>query len=158
LGYIEQNLMPGEQVILKAELHWAQFVGSAIRAGVGLLFLIASLAGSEDTRAVFCLFGWAFFLLGLLYAARTAVSYFTTEFAVTDKRVIAKTGFLDRRSVDLLLSKVESIGVNQPIMGRMFNYGTIVVVGTGGTEEGFPNIADPMDFRKCINTQIAGSA
>jgi len=77
---------------------------------------------------------------------------------VTDKRVIAKTGFLDRRSVDLLLSKVESIGVNQPIMWRMFNYGTIVVVGTGGTEEGFPNIADPMDFRKCINTQIAGSA
>jgi len=61
LGYIEQNLMPGEQVILKAELHWAQFVGSAIRAGVGLLFLIASLAGSEDTRAVFSLFGWAFF-------------------------------------------------------------------------------------------------
>jgi uncharacterized membrane protein YdbT with pleckstrin-like domain len=128
-----------------------------IIAGVGIFFIIVSLAGSEDTIVGIC-FALPLFLLGLLYAARAAVSYFTTEFAVTDKRIIAKTGLLRRRSLELLLSKVESIGVNQPIMGRIFNYGTIVVVGTGGTKEGFPNIVAPMDFRKRINAQIAGPA
>ena len=83
-------------------------------------------------------------------------SYKTTEFAVTNKRVIAKTGWIRRRSLELLLTKVESIGVSQPIMGRVFNYGTITVVGTGGTREPFHNIVEPMGFRKRVNAQIEG--
>jgi uncharacterized membrane protein YdbT with pleckstrin-like domain len=156
MGYVEQNLMPGEQIILEAKLHWAIFGGPAIIAGVGLLLLIGSLSGSDNTRVGICCLSWIVLLFGVLYAARAMVSYFTTEFAVTDKRIIAKTGFLRRRSLELLLSKVESIGVHQPILGRIFDYGTIVVVGTGGTEESFPHIAGPMDFRRRINIQIAG--
>lgn len=158
MGYVEQNLMPGEEVILKAKLHWAMFVSPAIGTGVGLLLFIVSVASSDDSSVGISCIAQLVLLLGLLTAARAGTSYFTTEFAVTNKRVIAKTGLLRRRSLEMLLSKVESIGVSQPIMGRLFNYGTIVVAGTGGTKEGFPNIVAPMDFRKRINTQIAGPA
>lgn len=153
MGYVEQALIPGEQVILKARLHWAIFVTPAIVAALGFLLFVVFVLDSEFTlNGLLCLA--FFFLLVMPYIFRTVVSYFTTEFAVTDKRVIAKTGLLRRRSLELLLSKVESIGVNQPIMGRIFDYGTIVVVGTGGTKEGFPYIEGPMNFRKRINTLI----
>jgi uncharacterized membrane protein YdbT with pleckstrin-like domain len=158
MAYVEQNLMPGEQVVLKAKLHWAMFLGPAIVAGIGFLFLMASAASRAEATAGISCFAGFIFLLGLLYAFRAVVSYFTTEFAVTNKRVLAKTGLLRRRSLELLLGKVESIGVSQPILGRILNYGTIVVVGTGGTKESFPNIAAPMDFRKRVHIQIAEPA
>ena len=69
---------------------------------------------------------------------------------------IAKTAFLRRRFLELTLTKVESILVNQSISGRIFNYGVIVVVGTGGTKESIPYINDPMEFRMRINARIAG--
>ena len=93
-------------------------------------------------------------ICGALVAS--AVSrYLTTEFALTDRRIIAKTGLVRRVSLELLLQKVESIGVSQPLMGRLFNYGTIVVSGTGGTRQAFPNITEPMGLRNQVNTRIA---
>ena len=71
----------------------------------------------------------------------------TSEFAVTTKRVFVKTGIVSRRSVELLLPKVESIQVDQGILGRLLNYGTITVVGTGGTRDPLKKIAAPMAFK-----------
>ncbi len=75
----------------------------------------------------------------------------TSEFAVTNRRVIIKVGLVSRRTVELNLEKVESIGVEQTVLGRILGYGTIVVVGTGGTKEPFRRIADPMGFRRAVN-------
>ena len=158
MGYIERTLMPGERVVLKAQLHWAMFLGPTSPGGLGCALLVDGLTDSGASASSMACIALLLFLFGLLYLLSVAVIYFTTEFAVTDKRVIAKTGFLQRRSLELLLTKVESIGVTQPLIGRLFNYGTIVVVGTGGTKESFPNIMAPMEFRRRINTQIAGPA
>ena len=86
-----------------------------------------------------------------------AARYFTTEFAVTDRRIVAKTGLLRQRSLELVLGKVESIGVDQPLFGRMLNYGTIVVSGSGGTRQRFPSISDPMRLRNKINEMLPRS-
>ncbi len=75
----------------------------------------------------------------------------TSEFAVTNRRVIIKVGLISRRTVELKLEKIESIGVDQSIPGRIFGYGTIVVKGTGGTNEPFRGIARPLEFRKAVN-------
>jgi len=75
----------------------------------------------------------------------------TSEFAVTSRRVIIKVGLISRRTVELKLEKIESIGVDQSILGRIFGYGTIVVNGTGGTHEPFRGIARPLEFRKAVN-------
>lgn len=72
----------------------------------------------------------------------------TSEFAVTNKRVIIKTGFISRRTIELNLSKIESVQVEQGILGRILGYGTIVLIGTGGTKEPFNSISDPLTFRK----------
>ena len=75
----------------------------------------------------------------------------TSEFAVTSRRVIIKVGLISRRTVELKLEKIESVGVDQTIFGRIFGYGTIVLKGTGGTNEPFRGIARPLDFRKAVN-------
>lgn len=85
-------------------------------------------------------------LLTLFIAPLIAVS--TSEFAITNKRVIIKVGLISRRTLEMNLNKIESVNVNQGILGRLLGYGTIVVVGTGGTKEPFSSIADPLKFRK----------
>jgi uncharacterized membrane protein YdbT with pleckstrin-like domain len=78
----------------------------------------------------------------------------TTEFAVTNKRVLAKTGWIRRQTLELLLLKVESISVHQGILGRLLNFGVVTVTGTGGTKESFKAITDPVAFRSKINQII----
>jgi len=72
----------------------------------------------------------------------------TSEFAITNKRVIIKIGLISRHTLEMNLSKIESVNVAQGIFGRLLGYGTIVIVGTGGTRETFPSISDPLLFRK----------
>jgi uncharacterized membrane protein YdbT with pleckstrin-like domain len=74
--------------------------------------------------------------------------------AVTNKRVVAKVGVAARRTVEMLLSRVESIGVEESVTGRILGYGTVIVRGTGGTPESFDKIAHPLDFRTRVQQQI----
>ena len=74
----------------------------------------------------------------------------TSEFAITTKRVIIKLGLVARRTLEMNLSKIETVNVDQTIMGRILNYGSITVIGTGGTQEVFHNIDSPMEFRKAF--------
>jgi uncharacterized membrane protein YdbT with pleckstrin-like domain len=75
---------------------------------------------------------------------------FSSEFAVTNKRIIMKVGVLTTRSYELLLSKIEGIVVTQPLLGKMLGYGSIVVTGSGGTQEPFANIQGPLEFRRAV--------
>ena len=90
----------------------------------------------------------------LVFAITSLIARATSEFAVTNKRVLIKTGWLRRHSLETLLSKVEGIRVEQSIFGRMWDYGTIVVSGTGGLNEPFRGIASPMQFRRVVQEQI----
>jgi uncharacterized membrane protein YdbT with pleckstrin-like domain len=148
MGYVDQNLMPGEQVIHRVQFHWVMFLRPAIIGLLGLLFL-----GSANIRGE----GFVFLLIAILSGIGTAITYTSSEFAVTNKRVIVKVGLIRRISLELLLSKVESIGVNQSILGRMLGYGSIEVRGTGSTKERIPNISDPMTFRRKVQEQIPTS-
>jgi uncharacterized membrane protein YdbT with pleckstrin-like domain len=74
----------------------------------------------------------------------------TSEFAITTKRVIIKEGLIARRTLEMNLSKIETVNVDQSILGRILDYGSITVIGTGGTREVFNNIASPMQFRKAF--------
>lgn len=76
------------------------------------------------------------------------VDRYTDEFAVTNRRVIVKTGLISRKTLEMNLSKIESVNVDQSIFGRLLGYGTITIIGTGGTRESFPNISKPLLFRK----------
>lgn len=86
--------------------------------------------------------------LGLILWAVAAIKYFTTELAITDKRVIAKFGLIKRETIEINIVKIESIQVDQSILGRMFNYGSIVVSGAGNPMAPIPSISNPLIFKK----------
>ena len=100
------------------------------------------------------LVGAVLLALGLVLAIGPGLHYISADFAVTDKRVLAKHGIVRRQSLETLLSKVEAIGVDQDVTGRLLNYGTITITGTGGTRETLPMIAQPMEFRRRVQAQI----
>ena len=90
------------------------------------------------------------FGLGLIFWVMAFIRYKTTELAFTNKRVIAKFGFISRQTIELNISKVESIQVNQGILGRIFNFGTLVISGAGNPQAPIPGISDPMSFRRAF--------
>lgn len=109
-----------------------------------------SLPSAIYLVALVCfILGAVFFWIGLL--KRNA-----TEMAVTNKRVIVKTGIADRRTTEILLSRIESVAVEEPVLGRALGYGTVIVRGTGGTPEVFAKIYHPLEFREQVQRQIAG--
>ena len=88
------------------------------------------------------------FGLGIIIILGAVFTYISTELAVTNKRVVIKTGFIKRSTIELNLSKGESIQVHQGLFGRILNYGSLVVSGAGNPQAPIPNIADPMSFRR----------
>jgi uncharacterized membrane protein YdbT with pleckstrin-like domain len=132
-AYVGSNLLPGEQVIAEAKLHWAIFVGPA------LLFLFGLLTGPAKGIIIF---------LALLWAGYRFLIYSTTELAVTNKRVIAKSGIVRRNVIDVANAKVEGITYHQGIVGRMFGYGSVVVRGTGIGQVPIPFIGRPEYFKQ----------
>jgi uncharacterized membrane protein YdbT with pleckstrin-like domain len=144
-GYIDANLLPGEPVLYRAKRHWATC------AGVPLLFLLVTLVFLPLLTSLALIF----FLCSVATGVGAYLSYATSEFGLTDRRVLAKVGWLHRRSSEVLLSKIESIQVDQGIGGRMLDYGTLVVTGTGGTREGLIGIESQFEFYKRVQMRIA---
>jgi uncharacterized membrane protein YdbT with pleckstrin-like domain len=99
------------------------------------------------------------FGIGLIFLAMAYIRYKSTELAVTTKRIIVKYGFVRRQTIEINLNKAESIQVDQGMLGRMLDFGTLVISGTGTSHAPLVGIAEPMAFRKAfIEAQDGGSA
>ena len=142
MGYIESNLLPNETVVQRAHLHWIVFLKAAavVAVGLGLLYF--------EPRAI----GFIVIGIGLVMAVPPFLERTTSEFGVTSKRVIIKVGLIQRRTLELLIRQVEAISVEQSLTGRILNFGTITLTGTGGVRETFHNIANPLEFRRSIQS------
>ena len=150
MSYLDDHLLSGEQIVYRARLHWIIFGASIFTVILGIVAAIVLQTLQHD----YWYLGMAFVGVGLLLAIGPAIRYVSSEFAVTDKRVLAKHGFIERESIETLLSKIEAISVDQGIVGRVFDYGSITITGTGGTEESFPRISQPLEFRRQIQSQV----
>jgi uncharacterized membrane protein YdbT with pleckstrin-like domain len=122
-------------------LHWIVFLKAIAVAvvGLGLLFFQPIV-------------GAVVIAVGILMAIPPWLERLTSEFGVTSKRVIIKVGLIQRRTLELLIRQVEAISVDQSLTGRIFNFGTITLTGTGGVRETFHNIANPLEFRRSIQS------
>lgn len=149
MSYIDRHLLPGEVVTYRTRLHWKLFVMPVLIALLMAAAIVWALSASKTLYAI----PPAVIALGVLFAAW--IRRRSSEFAVTNKRVIIKLGVTTTRSMELLLSKVEGITVTQSLMGRLFGYGEIVVTGSGGTQEPFDNIQSPLDFRQAVQAATA---
>jgi uncharacterized membrane protein YdbT with pleckstrin-like domain len=149
MTYVQRVLQPGEVVRYSGAIHWTIYLP-------GLVFTLLALAtigyaeigaqGSVFWRAVAALFAIiAFFLL-----IPEWFTWWTTEIAVTNHRIIYKTGLIRRDTVEMLMDKVESVDVDQSIIGRLLDYGDVTVRGTGTGFEPLRRIARPIDLRNHI--------
>jgi predicted Zn finger-like uncharacterized protein len=155
-AFISDGLLKGEQVVYVARLHWGMFFAPAVTGFFALVLVLAFLLMRSDDGTFLAFLASGLFLGSVVVVLLRIIRYFTSDFVVTNQRVLIKDGALNRRSLEILLVKVESVSVSQPILGRFFGYGTICIGGTGGTKEGFPAIASPLDFCRHVREQIAG--
>jgi hypothetical protein len=130
--YVDSALLPGEEVVSEARPHWAMFVGPA------LVILLGIAAGEAGT---------IFYVLGGIWGAFRVLVYLTTEMALTNKRVIAKSGIIRRNVIDVSNSKIEGVTYNQGIIGRIFGYGSVLIRGTGVGQVPVPFIGQPEHFK-----------
>jgi uncharacterized membrane protein YdbT with pleckstrin-like domain len=150
MKYVERVLQPGETLVYLTSLHWLVY----LRAIELLILAVASAIGSAFVsndyalalQALAALLG----LLALIAGLHALIRRASTELAVTDRRVIYKAGVLRRHTMEMNRSKVETVGVDQSILGRILGYGTVIVRGTGGSFEPIPFIGEPLTFRSHI--------
>ena len=125
MSYIDESLVEGERILHRARISWwSQFW----LVFLGLLLLVVAVG------LIFLIWAW--------------IRVRSTEVAITNRRVIVKYGFVKRDTVEINLEKVEALKVEQGFMGRMLNYGTIVISGAGTSVAPIRDIADPLVFRR----------
>jgi uncharacterized membrane protein YdbT with pleckstrin-like domain len=150
MSYIENNLMEDEAMVHLTRLHPIVLLMPAMATS----FLAGSFTLVQDVPYLPWLVG-LFLFAAIFKLVDRLVLFLSSEFGVTSKRVLGKTGFIRRNSLDIVLAKVEAIRLSQSILGRIFNYGDIEVTGTGGTDEILRFIPAPLTFRRVVQEQLA---
>jgi uncharacterized membrane protein YdbT with pleckstrin-like domain len=152
--YIDEILQPGEKVLYSTNAHWIFYFKAIVAWIVAVVLLVLSRATTTEGIILLCLSAASVVALVALYW--TAAAWFhrwTTETDVTNMRVVHKTGFIKRRTFEMSLDKVESVDVNQSILGRILNYGSVTVRGVGEGAETIDMIASPLEFRSHITAR-----
>lgn len=148
MAYLESNLLPDERIVYEARLHWIIFI-KAFFVSFTLLVIGAALLAFQPIA------GGIGIALGIMAAIPPFIRYKTSEFGVTTKRVVFKEGWVRRRTLELLLRQVEAILVDQTVPGRIFNYGSVTLTGTGGVREVFHHVSSPLELRRRIQAEAA---
>lgn len=160
-NYIEQTLMPGEKVCIDTRPHKILFawplaivvLGCLIalfgRFIPGLSMLIIHSFNTADLLAIIIVF------FGLSQVVKAMIQYRTSEYIVTNKRVVMKTGLMSVHVMEILLTRMEAIHVNQSFWARFYNYGSLIIVGVGGTRDYFTYVPNPFTFRQYIQESHA---
>ncbi len=137
MSYVSESLLPGEEVIHQAKFHWAVYLPGAVLLLFSFFFIGSILFA-----------GFAFLAVCLMIRAFIYIK--TTEFAITNKRVIIKVGFIRRFTAELQRNRLESLNLEQSVLGRILDYGSIIVSGTGTSKTIIHSIDEPVEFRKNI--------
>jgi len=152
MRYVRRVLQPGETVVHATKLHWIIYWRAILLLIICIILAGAAWSMTDNNNASLAL-GIAaaiFGLLALSSAFGAFIRWATTELAVTDRRVIYKTGLISRHTIEMNRRQVESVDVDQSIFGRMIGYGTIIIRGTGGSLEPMRRVDNPLTFRNYI--------
>jgi uncharacterized membrane protein YdbT with pleckstrin-like domain len=152
--YIDDILQPGEKVLYSTNAHWIFYLPAIAAWIVAIVFIVLSRTFVADVPVLLCLSMAAISAVFALYKTLTAWFHrWTTETDVTNLRVVHKTGFIKRRTFEMSLDKVESVDVNQSILGRILNFGDVTILGVGEGKETISTIASPLAFRNSITAR-----
>jgi uncharacterized membrane protein YdbT with pleckstrin-like domain len=152
--YIDEILQPGEKVLYSTNAHW-MFYLPAIAAWIVavVLFFLSRTTTTEGIVLLWLSASAVVAIVALYWTAKAWFHRWTTETDVTNLRVIHKTGFITRKTFEMSLDKVESVDVNQSILGRILNYGDVTILGVGEGKQTIATIASPLAFRNSITAR-----
>jgi uncharacterized membrane protein YdbT with pleckstrin-like domain len=149
MSYVQQVLQPGETLRFQTNIHWFVYLYAIAAVVIALAFLLWFYL--DPTMNVLLLYGAILFgIIALVLAVPAWIKRLGTEIAVTDRRIISKSGLVQRHTTEVNMDKVESVDVDQSILGRLFGYGSITVRGTGEGIATLHNIAQPLEFRNTV--------
>ena len=156
MGYAERVLQPGETIAYRARLHWIIYFGGLVLIVAAIALAIAAVVLKTTSIQISLLVGAMIALfLGLFQMIRAWIVAVNTEIIVTTRRVIYKTGFISRNTVEMNLDKVESVLVQQGILGRMLDFGTVIIRGVGAGLEPVDNIGAPLELHRHVGAPLA---
>jgi uncharacterized membrane protein YdbT with pleckstrin-like domain len=152
--YIDEILQPGEKVLYSTNAHWMFYLPAfpAWLAAV-VLFILARATTIEGVILLCLSSSTVVAIVALYWTTKAWFHRWTTETDVTNMRVVHKTGFIKRQTFEIALDKVESVDVNQSILGRILNYGDVTIMGVGEGRKTISTIASPLQFRNNITTR-----
>jgi uncharacterized membrane protein YdbT with pleckstrin-like domain len=169
--YVETVLLKGEELIYAGQLHWIIFLPGLGSTLFGTFLCALTPKGLNETlmlgfmsemRLYFLYAGLVAIIIGISMLSHAYVRLISTELAITDRRVIAKVGFISRMTFEIMLNRVEGANIDQTVWGRIFNFGSILVHGTGGGITPVDFVSDPLTFKKqlmiCVEKNQAGRA
>lgn len=154
-SYVSKVLQPNETVRYDGTLHWIIYLPGIVLFAFGVAGLIGVLTMAHNAPGyrVYSIVVYVALGIGALHLFSAWLKQLSTEIAVTDRRVIYKTGLVSRRTVEMNMDKVESVDVAQGIWGRIFNFGTVLIRGTGAGIEPLSTIATPLALRNAITAR-----
>ncbi len=150
MSYVQKILEPGESVTHVTRTHWLVYLPAIFLLLLGIAALASSSYVAADLAAVPQIAGAMLILLAAISWLPAFIRRWTTELAVTNRRIVFKSGLFRRHTMEMNMSKVESVDVDQSVMGRILDYGTVTIRGTGGGIEPMRNIANPIAFRNRV--------
>lgn len=156
VSYAQQNLISGEIITFHGRLHFIVMIKALLLSVlIDVIAAVLVFTGATQRDATpYVIAALVLFVVSGVVLGAALVSRKAAEFVVTNKRVIVKLGIVHKRTSEIFLNKVETVGVDQSVWGRMLGFGTIAVRGTGGTTEEFHHISDPFEFRRQVQEQI----
>lgn len=150
MSYVKHVLLPDEQLRCVTRIHWIIYVPGALVLLFAVATWVASMVSSKTTTPFLLILAVMLAVLGLMMTLSAWFRRWTTEIAVTSKRVIYKRGFIRRRTMEMNIDKVESVDVAQSVLGRILDFGTITVRGIGTGIEPLTTIESPGKFRNHV--------
>jgi uncharacterized membrane protein YdbT with pleckstrin-like domain len=153
VAYVNSVLQPGETIKAIGRLHWINYLKAFLIAAVGVALLLYGQPEATKPARVAAYAGWVLLAVAVVTFLAAWFHRQMTELSVTNHRVIYKSGFIRRHTVEMNMDKVETVNVDQSIWGRILGYGTIHVMGTGQGIEGLRRIAHPVDVRNAITAR-----
>jgi len=147
MSYIKKTLLPDEQLSYYSGPHAIVFFPCVI-------WLVVTVATAIFLSPEYIFISYIGMMMVIFYAIACYISYISREYGITNKRVLVKMGFIRRHSLEIFFHKIESINTRQSVFGRMFDYGTVIISGTGGSQDPFDFVPHPLEFRRCVQEQM----
>lgn len=151
MAYYTKVLQPDEKVLAVGHIHWSIYRHALLLLLAALAVLVGSFwAPQPDGPTGVRIVAGGIAVIGLLVLLAASIRRRGTEIVVTDRRVIYKRGILARHTVEMNVSKIEAVDVEQSLTARLLGYGTIMIHGTGADIEPLQRIDRPLAIRSAI--------